>query len=262
MNKLSDKSYWSQLHTQAINRSKNIRNTLLPPSFHDHEYFNIVKKYIKPTHKTILEIGCAPGTQLIKICRRFNLIPYGAEYTKIGIALTKKNLKNNQIYNSTIFYTDIFNKKFQKDHHNQFDIVFSNGFIEHFDNLKEVIDAHIHLTKINGIVIIGIPNLVYLNKYLLNSSVKKIINFNATNIKYLKKNIPPTSKLEYLNYYGFFNWGLFFFRNSWLEFIRLSLFTIQRLFIDPVLIFCSENGLKITGKYISSDIIIIVTKIK
>jgi len=262
MNNLSDKSYWTRLHIANARRRHFRTCGILSNSFQNHEYFNILQPYIKKTFKTVLEVGCAPGNQLIRISKRFNLTPYGVEYTKEGKEQTEKNLEANGVKNYKIFYTDFFDRRFQKENRENFDIVFSNGFIEHFDDLQKVIRAHANLTKKEGLVIIGIPNLLYTGRYLVSANIKTITNFNAMNIRYLQKNIPPSLKVEYLNYYGFFNLGVFFFNNFRLETIRFFLFVLQRMCLDPILIFFSKSGLRCNWKYTSPAIVLILKKIK
>lgn len=69
--------------------------------------------------------------------------------TKIPEWLTDKGYKTGSFYKSDIF---------QFEPKNQYDLVCSFGFIEHFTNYKEVIEKHLKLVKQSGLVVIETPN--------------------------------------------------------------------------------------------------------
>lgn len=261
MSELSKKSYWSKFYDpDGFNKQSKLKQ-FFSYSMQNYEYFKIIKRYIEPDYKNIIEIGCAPGGYLITAWKKLKLIPFGVDYTEEGVKLTNKNLKITNIPKFKIFHSDIFDEYFQKEHKEQFDIVFSNGFVEHFTDFRKVINAHSNLCKKNGLVILSIPNLTYLNKFFTINDVKEICNTEIMNVDYLKKNLPNSLKLIYCHYNGGpFNIGMFFFKNKILETIRTIAFVFQRLFIDPFFIGLSAVGLDLNWKYSSPCIVVIAKK--
>lgn len=261
MKRLSEKKYWASLYNpEGFNKYSKIR-ALFSYSLQVYDYYNIIKKHLKKTDKNIIEIGCAPGIFLIKAYNKLGLKPFGVEYTENGKILTENNLKENRIKDFEIYLSDVFDENFQKNKKNTFDVVFSNGFIEHFDDYKKTLDAHINIAKPGGLIVISIPNLLYLNKYLTIQEVNDICNLNVMDLNFLKNNIPNTVKIEKIGYYGgLINLGVFFFRNKFIEFIRKLFFAGQRLIIEPIFIFLSSIGIRFNWKYSSPAIVIVYRK--
>ena len=73
--------------------------------------------------------------------------------------------------------TDFFN--FSTDR--KYDIVFSLGFIEHFNNTRDVILRHVDLLASGGLLLIVLPNLLGLNGWIQRRFDKE--NYDAHNLK-------------------------------------------------------------------------------
>ncbi len=107
------------------------------------------------THnQSCFEIGCYPG--------KFLAIFGDKGYQLNGIDLYKntKDLLplwlNKNKYSIGKFIEDDFLKYKNINH---FDYVCSFGFIEHFQNLDNVIKKHVDITKQNGTIMVDVPNL-------------------------------------------------------------------------------------------------------
>jgi SAM-dependent methyltransferase len=57
----------------------------------------------------------------------------------------------------------------------QFDVVYSLGLIEHFDDVPAVIERHVRLAKPGGLLVVGCPNLVGLNGWFLERVAPDIL---------------------------------------------------------------------------------------
>ncbi len=261
MKKLSNKDDWCKLYNPSgFNKRSRLKN-FFSYSLQNYEYFSIIKKFLKPEYKTIFEIGCAPGGYLIKANKKLNLIPFGVDYTKNGVKLSKTNLRSAGISNFKIIEADVFNHTFQKQYENKFDVVFSNGFAEHFDDFYKTIDAHTKLCRKGGLVIVSMPNLHYLNKLLSTKDMLKITNLEIIDDNFLKTHTPRGLKILFCKYYGgLFNTGLFSFNNKILETLRLTAFTIQRIIFDPLFILLYKIGIRFNCKYSSPCIVVIYEK--
>ena len=114
----------------------------------------LLKDHVKPGMH-FLEIGCAPGKMLAWVSFALKARVAGIDYSKRGI-----------IYAQQIFHAvgiegdlrceDIFNTTFKPG---TFDIVYSNGVVEHFKDVKEIIRQHAVFLKPHGKALIVIPNL-------------------------------------------------------------------------------------------------------
>ncbi len=114
----------------------------------------IFKKKFIPGDKKFIEIGCAPGRYLIYFSKNFGYKVSGIDFSKSGIEITKKVLQQNKI-EANIIWGDFLQYNFKG---NQYDIVFSAGFIEHFKDVKLIIEKMVEIARPGGIIFATIPN--------------------------------------------------------------------------------------------------------
>jgi 2-polyprenyl-3-methyl-5-hydroxy-6-metoxy-1,4-benzoquinol methylase len=119
-----------------------------------------------------IEIGCYPGG-------------YTNEFGKLGheisgMDLTPRVLELNQIFQRRNYKVGEFLQKdfFEFKPENKYNIVFSIGFIEHFNDYKTVIAKHCDLVENNGLLLIVVPNFRghiqhFLHKWLDNENLKQ-----------------------------------------------------------------------------------------
>lgn len=257
--KLSEKTHWDKVHKWSLNFTEISNNIWLLQWLETYQLLNISKKYINESYKSIFEIWCAPWNYLIKFYKKFHLSINGIEYSEEWI----KSLNNNFLkYNikSNIIYWDFFNETFLAQNEEKYDITYSLWFIEHFDNPEMVIEKHFRLTKKWWLIIIAIPNLLHLNKLLTPKKIVNIHNLDIMNLAALKKYFEKYNLLELKYSWGLFNLWLFFYDNWFLEKIRLFLFILQRVIIDPIFIILYKFWIDLSNKYTSPQIIIIAKK--
>lgn len=174
------------------------------------ELDSIFHKFLnKDENKQLIEIGCAPGTWLDYFYKNFKYKANGIEYTENGVQNTIDNLKILKTPLKLIS-GDFLKYKFKE----QYDVVFSMGFIEHFTSPELIIKKQLDILKKGGLLIIGIPNLRYFNslvekifcsKKIIESHNKKIMTLDFFE-KIIKEN---QIKKVYLDYIGSFNPFLF-----------------------------------------------------
>lgn len=107
----------------------------------------------------IIEIGCAPGRALLTFRRRFGLEPFGVEYSPVGHRATLAEFERQRVDSSGILLGDFTDPEFRRRHRERFDVVFSDGLVEHFTNPAAAVEHHVELLKPGGRLVIGIPNL-------------------------------------------------------------------------------------------------------
>lgn len=146
-----------------------------------------------------LEIGCYPGRFLLYFAKK-GYVPYGLDFTE-ELPKMRGYFSQYGILNLTMIRCD-FNKYESSE---QFDIVCSFGFIEHFKNYNEILEKHIALVKPGGYLIISCPNFTHIQyklHYLLDRKNLSIHEISAMDLKkweiiLLKNNM----ELLYHDYY-------------------------------------------------------------
>jgi SAM-dependent methyltransferase len=109
---------------------------------------------------TVLEIGCAPAKWLVYLAERFAAEVSGVEYSPKGATISRENLAACGI-EGEIHEADFF--AFATE---PVDMVLSLGFIEHFEDLRDVFARHVRLVAPGGRLVVGVPNFTGWNGLL------------------------------------------------------------------------------------------------
>ena len=104
----------------------------------------------------LLEIGCAPGGWMAYFHKEFGWSVDGIEYVADAAELTRANMEMQSI-EAQVWCDDFFSIETSKF---DYDVVFSGGFIEHFDDFPGVCRR---LSELGRIVVTRIPNLYGVN---------------------------------------------------------------------------------------------------
>lgn len=184
MRKLTNKQYWDVKLKKIINHYDYNR-------FHYIEYlFPILDHYLTPGSEkgNVFELGFVPGQGLMKFCHRYGFTPNGADFSshvKVVAELIQKKFSGGH------FFEFDFNKNNIKSL-GTYDVVLSNGFIEHFFNYDDIVAKQIDLLEPRGLLIISTPNLNLLRIvfwFIFDWHLLKAHNPHATNIHLVKKSI-------------------------------------------------------------------------
>ena len=106
-----------------------------------------------PAGSAMFEIGCAPGRWLAHFSKKYGLSVGGLDYSPLGVQKTRENLKALGV-EAGVQQADFFKYEAGK----KYDLVYSLGFIEHFDDVDGVVRRHLAMVKDGGLLILGIPN--------------------------------------------------------------------------------------------------------
>lgn len=127
----------------------------------------------------ILDIGCGDGGRTIRIAKYYNVSMnnvHGLDYNVDLITTCKKvfNASSIDLETDHIPYED-----------NTFDLVIYNQVLEHLKNYKKTISEAIRVTKNQGYIVLGIPNLAHLiNRiYLLLGFQPLCIHLDSSHVR-------------------------------------------------------------------------------
>jgi SAM-dependent methyltransferase len=110
-------------------------------------------------HWSIMEVGCAPGGILVQFHRLFGYEPFGVEYSPVGFAQTQSLFKQHGLDPAHVLEPDFFDASFHERYRERFDVILSQGFIEHFEEPRKAVGLHVNLLRKGGYLVCSIPNL-------------------------------------------------------------------------------------------------------
>jgi SAM-dependent methyltransferase len=214
-------------------------------------------KYL-PKQGSVFEVGCAPGKWLSYAAESNGLEVAGIEYSQAGAAATLENLNILGIKSDDVISGDFFLVKPSK----QYDVVMSFGFIEHFDDVENVVKKHLDWLKPGGVLILGIPNFSGLNgliQSILDRDILDKHNLDIMNLDFFNQ-LEKKANLEkiFIDYIGSFEPALaipkYRFGNPIQFLIRCMLFVIRLIrklkFFD-----------RVNSKFFSSYILAVYRKV-
>jgi SAM-dependent methyltransferase len=138
----------------------------------------------------VIELGSAPGRYAMILSKMSNTEPFGVEYTESGAALNRRTFEHFGVNPANVFHDNFLNPDFIKQHSNSFDAVSSFGLIEHFDNPKIAVDAHLAILKPGGTLIVTVPNYRGWNGFWMNIMDPKLAdghNFEVMKLSVFKR---------------------------------------------------------------------------
>lgn len=245
MKDLTTKEFWQSYWADKIFISK------ILPNFSFYKLFNDILG--KKNYETMIEVGGFPGNYAIYFKKYFNYSPTLLDYV-IDDKVISKLLKINGLnkYDLEVIEADFFKYNCKK----KYDVVFSLGFIEHFEDTFDVIKRHWDMVAKNGTMIIGLPNFLGMNGiYQLifdpsNLNVHNLDSMNISTLRKIAKSLKP-KKFEIIYHSGALVW----LEKLTLRPLLLRLLTYALNSLGMILV-----RLNIRNKFTSTHIFIIAEK--
>lgn len=174
-NSITDKEYWD-------NYWKNYQYDKIPKKVVFERFMPKLTRGIN-----FIEIGGFPGVNAAYFYRRGI-----RDVTILDFHINKEIVRNfekiNDLPEGTIQCID--NDFFAFSSEKKYDVVFSSGFIEHFEDTRDAITRHIDLLSEKGQLLIIIPNFLGLNGELQRRFDRENLdshNLQSMKISYLKE---------------------------------------------------------------------------
>lgn len=118
--------------------------------------FGILQKWIEPEDKTILEAGSGTGRFCIALAQKLETSDFVALDTSwASLKLGQEGARLRNLNNIFFMRADIASMPFEDS---SFDVVFSEGVIEHFHNYEAIVAEMARVTKQGGKIIAAVPN--------------------------------------------------------------------------------------------------------
>jgi SAM-dependent methyltransferase len=149
---LTDREYWDnywqnvQLPAEAARRPGDTHWNSILDTFDDTLPRNPAL--------SVAEIGGSPGQYLAYLHRTFGFRITSIDYSHVGCEVTAENFRLLGIPGHVI-EADILEPVLTEP---RFDLVYSLGLIEHFEDPAEIVAAHVRLVRPGGLLALGVPN--------------------------------------------------------------------------------------------------------
>jgi predicted O-methyltransferase YrrM len=225
--KISKKSYWDDVY-ESINDSQ-IAAAL--DGYWRKKMFALLARYLpRGGNKKFIEIGGAPGTSAILFNKFFQYDSYVVDYSEVGIEKTKNNFRKMGLSDGNVILKDSLSEEFLSKYEGEFDVVLSDGFIEHFKEPLDILKTHLKILKKGGFLIVIIPvnNFILKLQPFFKKGVVDQYNAPFMNIEEFQKIFLSQKDIEinYLNYFGGINLAILVYANF---FVRKIMYGLQKL---------------------------------
>ena len=199
METLTSRKYWEDYYELSNTGRDEITRIC---SKYDKLFDLLIASCSKPPG-TIIEIGAYPGRFLAYLSAKYSLkataLDFNPDKSKIIDSFTAMEGDLQEIIQSDFL---------MYEPSQQYDLVFSNGFVEHFLNYDEVLDRHAKYMKPGGAMLIMVPNKRYLRKYyglLVDRANLRVHNLKCMRIKVFRDFARRNElSVRYLSHYGGF----------------------------------------------------------
>jgi SAM-dependent methyltransferase len=197
----TDQTYWEGYY-QASSEDAKVIHTVVGK--YDH-FWDLAYSSAAFPPKTFLEIGAFPGRYLAYLASKYKLKATGLDFNsdtdKFFRTVQTLTVKDAE-YVQEDFFNYLPNTKF--------DWVFSNGFIEHFENYQQVLDQHANWCSPGGVIVVFIPNKRYLREWygnLLDHANQKAHNLKCMNLEifqqFASRHALKVIRLQYMGGFGY-----------------------------------------------------------
>lgn len=196
---LTSKKYWEDYYAY----SPEDKATICKVCSKYDRFYELTINSCTSAPKSIIEVGAFPGRYLAYISSKYGLEATGLDFnpqvdkfTRSMHAMSVRNFK----YVNEDFLSYIPERRF--------DLVFSNGFVEHFENFDFVLDKHFELLNPGGAMMIMIPNKRYLRAIygnLVDKENQRVHNLECMSLQVLEEFARRNSlSISFLDYFGGF----------------------------------------------------------
>jgi ubiquinone/menaquinone biosynthesis C-methylase UbiE len=138
-------SVWSRkgLLSKIVDFGRNLYNV----------FFVAVLRAHSDKNTMMAEIGCGTSTASLKIAKKI-MVFAGLDISAEALRISKENANNEKAENAFFVRGNCFRLPFRDC---TFDLVWSQGLIEHFNEPEKIVNEHLRVCKKSGTVLISVP---------------------------------------------------------------------------------------------------------
>ena len=214
-------NYTDTSWTHVIDPDSKIRDLTNEKEFKIRNWYGNILSFVEQLHPgKILDIGCGLGYLISSFSDKWE--KYGFEISELAVSYIKKNFPEVNLIDDL----DLENSEPPQNYKEKFDVVICYHVIEHIKNPEKFIKNLSTLLKINGILIIGTPNMDSLMAKIFKGNFRLLMDeghiclFNKKTMNLLlQKNHFGVIKIEY----PFFKTDYFTLKNI------LKIFDVSRI---------------------------------
>jgi SAM-dependent methyltransferase len=155
----ADGGYYTDKPTQLQERP-------LRPDFQrirDRQLAALFDRYLPPSgQSSVLELGCGASRWLPYLAIHKGCEAVGVDYEPSAVELTVANMRGAGA-EGAILCRDAFDWRANADLLDRFDLVYSLGLLEHFDDVVERIRSVVRYVRTDGVVLTMVPNFQGIN---------------------------------------------------------------------------------------------------
>jgi SAM-dependent methyltransferase len=178
---LTSESFWDKSWVSK----KGAQSNRLIMSF--WETRQMVKKILAqlPASPHSIELGCAPGSNIMLYhTLAKDMVMDGIDISEVGLKAADELMREHKIKGS-LHKDDI--RSPSEGLKEKYDLVFSHGLIEHFDDYAGILKEHYKFAKPGGLIFIPVPNYAHpLIKSFLQSFSKKTLETHNLDVMQLQ----------------------------------------------------------------------------
>lgn len=150
MKRLTDLTFWEQNWQEDLRP----RRLWLYRDF-DFETIRLLRSQAGPKGARVLEVGAGGSRVLPYLGKKFGFEVFGSDFSVSGCRLLRANMALLGV-DGGVVCEDLFQSSLPSE---AFELVFSSGLVEHFDDTRAVIAEHLRLVKPGGRLVVITPNL-------------------------------------------------------------------------------------------------------
>lgn len=173
---LTDEAFWDA-YWQRLSLPTAVDETTAGQ--YQREILRVFKRFV-PEGRGLraVELGGAPGGYLAYVSRTFGHEAHAIDNSAVGCRKLAENFRLLQIPVS-VYCRDVLEADLSDLP--RYDLVYSLGLIEHFNDPIPMIRKHVELAKPGGLIVIGLPNFLGINRPLLQLTRPEA--FNTLNLR-------------------------------------------------------------------------------
>ena len=236
---LTDDAYWDKVWSGGAIPTKPLshwRRFLFEVPADRQLWREILPKFVPRGPARVIELGSAPGRNLLRWREMFGYEVFGADISLQGLQLQRELFARHGIDDRHTLHADFLAPAFQAEREESFDIVYSAGLVEHFTNPADAIAAHLRILKPGGLLVVSVPNLAGIYRHLLPEAIVRVHNLEIMRLPAFAALFPPRVRPLFCDYHGRLNLGIAYAGDTTLSraLLKLQILANVSMWVVPI----------------------------